>query len=54
MKPLRQKTAKLGINVHITNGKNNNVLTDLLANKTVTTNQGISLEPWGFVIIEEK
>lgn len=27
---------------------------DLLANKTVTTNQGISLEPWGFVVIEEK
>ena len=27
---------------------------DLLANKTVTTHQGISLEPWGLVIIEEK
>jgi len=31
-----------------------NAGTDLLANKAITSNQGISLEPWGFVIIEEK
>ena len=34
---IAQKIAKLGINVHITNGKNDNVLTDLLANKTIHT-----------------
>ena len=34
---ISQKVAKLGINVHITNGKNDNVLTDLLANKITHT-----------------
>lgn len=34
---IAQKVAKLGINVHITNGKTDNVLTDLLENKVVHT-----------------
>lgn len=34
---IAQKTAKLGINVHIANGKTNDILTDLLVNKVIHT-----------------
>ncbi len=34
---IAQKVAKLGINVHITNGKTDHILTDLLANKVTHT-----------------
>lgn len=34
---IAQKVAKLGINVHITNGKTDHILTDLLANKVAHT-----------------
>ncbi|WP_199119834.1 glutamate 5-kinase [Pedobacter sp. ASV28] len=34
---IAQKVAKLGINVHITNGKTDHILTDLLAHKVVHT-----------------